>query len=379
MTTVQTLLLIQISAFVSSFAVSFLGISIQRHVAGHVLFSMVAVVVGWFSTISVAQYLGIAIGIETYLRAVLGYGFWFSVFGSAAGFFYGRTLVRKKKKSEETVSEEFGQVEAEEYVIADDPEEVDFGNETARATETIDTAKFTSTLHKDTGVDEDAIYESISEELDCGTMKKGLWTRLYAENGGDDTKTKVEYIKQRAGKMINESQKKAEEQEAKLRTYAEQEYLYRQDIEKRRHKEGAIRENKRISMLIKQFFSYVREDDIDSVSKMLAKSNFLIDATDSHNNTPLHIALIEKSFKVANFLILEGATFTKNDQGQTQLDMAESMLRCGELDRNSSHDAKVTLRALGLTTRSIYNFTTAFFVCIAIVLFIFMVLEYKNQ
>ncbi len=50
-------------------------------------------------------------------------------------------------------------------------------------------------------VDEDAIYAAIGRELETGSADKGLWTRLFAECDGDENRTKVAYIKQRAEKL----------------------------------------------------------------------------------------------------------------------------------------------------------------------------------
>lgn len=52
-------------------------------------------------------------------------------------------------------------------------------------------------------VDEDAIYEAISNEVESASMKMGLWTRLYADNDGDEVKTKVAYIRHRAADLID--------------------------------------------------------------------------------------------------------------------------------------------------------------------------------
>lgn len=52
-------------------------------------------------------------------------------------------------------------------------------------------------------IDEDRIYEEIARELETGTVEKGLWTRLFAECGGDENQTKVLYIKQRAERLIS--------------------------------------------------------------------------------------------------------------------------------------------------------------------------------
>ena len=51
-------------------------------------------------------------------------------------------------------------------------------------------------------VDLNAIYASVAEEIESGNTDKGLWTRLYAECDGDEKRTEVQYIKQRAAQLI---------------------------------------------------------------------------------------------------------------------------------------------------------------------------------
>jgi hypothetical protein len=58
------------------------------------------------------------------------------------------------------------------------------------------------TVQLQTVVDEDRVYAEIAKELETGTADKGLWTRLFAECDGDEKRTKVAYIKQRAVKLI---------------------------------------------------------------------------------------------------------------------------------------------------------------------------------
>jgi hypothetical protein len=53
----------------------------------------------------------------------------------------------------------------------------------------------------DTAQDEDSLYTTVAEELGSGNTDKGLWTRLFAECDGDETKTKVQYIKRRFEKL----------------------------------------------------------------------------------------------------------------------------------------------------------------------------------
>jgi hypothetical protein len=52
-------------------------------------------------------------------------------------------------------------------------------------------------------IDEDTIYTIVADELETGSTDKGLWTRLYAEAGGDEKQTKVLYIKRRVEKLID--------------------------------------------------------------------------------------------------------------------------------------------------------------------------------
>lgn len=53
-----------------------------------------------------------------------------------------------------------------------------------------------------TTVDEDLIYAQIADELESGNKDKGLWTRIFAECGGDENGTKALYIKRRAERLI---------------------------------------------------------------------------------------------------------------------------------------------------------------------------------
>ncbi len=46
--------------------------------------------------------------------------------------------------------------------------------------------------------DETAIYSAISDELESGAIDKALWTRLFAQCGGDENKVKAAYIQRRA-------------------------------------------------------------------------------------------------------------------------------------------------------------------------------------
>jgi hypothetical protein len=53
-------------------------------------------------------------------------------------------------------------------------------------------------------LDQDAVYAIVASEMDSGKIDKGLWTRLFAECGGDERQVKVRYIKERAERLIGE-------------------------------------------------------------------------------------------------------------------------------------------------------------------------------
>ena len=57
--------------------------------------------------------------------------------------------------------------------------------------------------------DEDEVYEQIAAELESGQVQKGLWTRLFAECGGDETRTRVAYIQTRAKQLLAEAVSRA--------------------------------------------------------------------------------------------------------------------------------------------------------------------------
>ena len=49
------------------------------------------------------------------------------------------------------------------------------------------------------------VYEQISNELENNDIDKGLWTQAEAESGGDDNKTRSNYIKLRYEKLTKKA------------------------------------------------------------------------------------------------------------------------------------------------------------------------------
>ena len=49
---------------------------------------------------------------------------------------------------------------------------------------------------------EDRLYEQIAQEMETNSVDKGLWTKAYAQAGGDDKQTRVLYIKTRFARLL---------------------------------------------------------------------------------------------------------------------------------------------------------------------------------
>ena len=122
-----------------------------------------------------------------------------------------------------------------------------------------------------TMIDEDAIYATIANELETGGTDKGLWTRLFAENDGDENRTKVAYIRQRVEKL------KAFER-ARL---TEIERLRREEAENlaaaERAKRGVEGELKRLKLVDAGHFAHAT---LDECLAALAEAGYSTEPTD---------------------------------------------------------------------------------------------------
>lgn len=49
---------------------------------------------------------------------------------------------------------------------------------------------------------EDRLYEQIAQELESNTVDKGVWTKVYAQAGGDDKQTRALYIQTRFDRLM---------------------------------------------------------------------------------------------------------------------------------------------------------------------------------
>lgn len=48
---------------------------------------------------------------------------------------------------------------------------------------------------------DDQTYALVAQEIEAGKIDKGLWTRAFAENEGDESKTRAAYIRHRAQQL----------------------------------------------------------------------------------------------------------------------------------------------------------------------------------
>lgn len=92
--------------------------------------------------------------------------------------------------------------------------------------------------------DEDAIYTIVAEELETGKTDKGLWTRLFAECGGDEKQVKVLYITRRVEKLMGAEKARTQLLDYKEAERLEQENLREQAAEKVRRAKAGIADPK---------------------------------------------------------------------------------------------------------------------------------------
>lgn len=185
--------------------------------------------------------------------------------------------------------------------------------------------------------DEDAAYEVVANEMESGKTDKGLWTRLFAELDGDEKKTKIAYIKQRAEKLmvaerVRTEQRKREEVE-QLRQ-AEEEQLRQMTIKERIQKNlvGPEEAAKLADGFSTQFLLMCQRGTEDQVEEMLKQRPVLVAVTNSEGYTGLHIAVQEGRERMVKLLIEHGS----NPDAQNQYGLAPYDLAMRKCDGNIS-------------------------------------------
>ncbi len=184
---------------------------------------------------------------------------------------------------------------------------------------------------------EDRLYEQIAQELETNTVDKGLWTKVFAQAGGDERQTRVLYIQARFARLlaIENTQRDA------IRRKQE----YDQEEAARLARVRSIRANQQSR--IEQIETAGKSVELKSLAASHTGSNFLylcglgkwfvsdvqgaleanpfvLDHTTlDEGYTGLHIAVLSKDKKMIEYLVEQGANIQARDsQGKTPLDMA---------------------------------------------------------
>ena len=84
-------------------------------------------------------------------------------------------------------------------------------------------------------MNEEEIYELISEEIESSSTKKGLWTKAFSESEGDEQKTRALYIKYRINQIKDVQSQTDEEKSSK-----NEESLENNDLEQPPEKFGGF-------------------------------------------------------------------------------------------------------------------------------------------
>lgn len=183
-----------------------------------------------------------------------------------------------------------------------------------------------------TAVDEDRIYALIAEELDAGRAEKGLWTRLFAECGGDEKETRVLYIKQRAQRLISGEQARLEQLAHEQAVAAEKAEMLRLEGLSLREKLSTKNITKELSNRIFELsktynavilLNKVRLNHVEDVLALLNQEPLLVAVSNSEGDTALHIALRERYPSMVQLLLEKGAQVdTPNAYGLTPIELA---------------------------------------------------------
>lgn len=169
---------------------------------------------------------------------------------------------------------------------------------------------------------EDRLYEQIAQEIETNTVDKGIWTKAFAQTGGDDKQTRVLYIKARFDRLMaaENARLEAVQREKEEITRREQELrdCEREEVERF--------EKLRTSVEWFDFKNWCKWGFVDKVKDAVGENPLLLAATDaiSSGNTALHLTVTAIRQETAKFLADNGASVNaRNNDGETPIDIAK--------------------------------------------------------
>lgn len=180
---------------------------------------------------------------------------------------------------------------------------------------------------------EDRTYAQVGEELESGNTDKGIWTKAFAQAGGDDKQTRVLYIQARVAKLLA-----LEDEKQKIRLDEEQAAADEQAllaVEQARLDKLSLKEKLSTGVIGREeaerevgerktgFLLAIRNGERSFVEIMVGAFPLLLAVRNSQGDTCLHIATREMQIEIIKFLIEQGAYIdARNDEGETASDIA---------------------------------------------------------
>ena len=86
---------------------------------------------------------------------------------------------------------------------------------------------------KFTNTSDDKFYDEVAREMQEKSMVAGLWTKAYAEMGGDDAKARALYIKYRVAQLAEANRQRLEEERLSKKRSEEQKRAAKEEAERR--------------------------------------------------------------------------------------------------------------------------------------------------
>lgn len=184
-----------------------------------------------------------------------------------------------------------------------------------------------------TSVHEDRLYEQIAQELETNTVDKGLWTKAYAQAGGDDQQTRVLYIKARFARLfaIEDARLDPIRRERQESARLAHVHSIRSNLQSRMEKIETAGDSIELKNLAAErdgndFLYNCRQGEwfLGKIKRIFEANPFVLEQTTADEGyTGLHLAVRSKAKKMTEYLVAQGANIKALDsQGKTPLDIA---------------------------------------------------------